>query len=38
MRIIAILMVLLLIPSFAGAKSTTLQQRIEAERQKAAAH
>ncbi|MGB8795981.1 MAG: peptidoglycan DD-metalloendopeptidase family protein [Candidatus Aquilonibacter sp.] len=36
-KIVAILMMLLLIPSFASAKSTTLQQRIEAERQKAAA-
>jgi murein DD-endopeptidase MepM/ murein hydrolase activator NlpD len=35
-RIFAFLMILLLIPSFAGAKSTPLQQRIEAERKKAA--
>jgi murein DD-endopeptidase MepM/ murein hydrolase activator NlpD len=36
-KIVAILMILFLIPGMAGAKSTTLQQRIEAERQKAAA-
>jgi murein DD-endopeptidase MepM/ murein hydrolase activator NlpD len=36
-RILAILMVLLFIPSFTSAKTTSLQQRIEAQREKAAA-
>ncbi len=36
-RILAVLAILLFMPSFAGAKTSTLQQRIEAERKKAEA-